>query len=113
LGVFVLVRTQLASQSRLEDKRLELEREKTVTMREGFTSINGKLDTHHTLDIQSHAEIAANIASMRGEVAGAMWREQPTPVGGGPYQDPRPTPRPASTYSYGPKARGKTEPPER
>jgi hypothetical protein len=39
---------------------------RTKAIAEGFAAITGKVDAHHTADLQAHAELGESVANIRG-----------------------------------------------
>jgi hypothetical protein len=56
----------------------DTERERTIALAEGFANLVGKVDAHHTADIQSHADLGAHLAAIET----ALWQRRGTPVHG-------------------------------
>ena len=55
---------------------------RTKEIAEGFARVTGRVEAHHTADIQSHGELARGIAEIRGRLDEARWhREEFTPIG--------------------------------
>lgn len=79
----------------LIDRWSVAEAARTKAITEGFTGLGGKVDLHHTADIESHRELGEGIAEIRGKLDEARWyRDEFTPVGP-PPAPPRRTATPA------------------
>lgn len=65
----------------------EAEKERTKALADGFTGLIGKLDAHHTSDLQSHQAMATGIAEIKTTLS--EWGNTPArgiprvPSGGG------------------------------
>lgn len=95
IGVFyLLVRAQNDRQSKTDDRKLTIEEKRVEGMFEqaramatGFTALVQAMASNHTADIESHSDLGAAIAELRGKVDEAIaWRESITPIG----EPPRP-----------------------
>lgn len=72
---------------KLVDRQGESERERTAAIAEGFKSITQSVNTHHAIDIESHAKLAeahsdllAAVQRFEGKLDAALdWQER-TPV---------------------------------
>lgn len=57
---------------RIESKRIErnavTEDKKTEAMSQGFATLAGRVEAHHTADLQSHAEMGEAIARIEGKL---------------------------------------------
>lgn len=83
----------------VELERIKVEDKKADAMAAALTSLSGKIDAHHTNDLQSHTDMAEGIANLHGKLDQALIDR--TPVRGVPQVDP-------PTGYYGP--RPKTSP---
>ncbi len=92
LGIlFFIARAWIASNERTQMKALEVQDKKADAFAASLNVLGGKIDAHHTADIQSHQALATGIAELRGQVSEAInWQER-TPV-------EQPVPRAAGTY---------------
>jgi hypothetical protein len=71
LGIWYLLEHARIKQAAVSEKqRNEVESKKADAMTVGFSSLATRIDTHHTADIQSHAELAAGLARIEGIAAG-------------------------------------------
>lgn len=86
----------------LEERRLSIEDKKADAMATALTSLSGKVDAHHTLDIESHRELGEGIAEIKGQLEGARWyREEVTNPGTAPPVPTRTPPRGVRAPSRG------------
>lgn len=103
-----LMASKMRSDARAEEKRLDIyaraEEKRTEAIVDGFASLTGKVDSHHTLDIQSHQAIATSIATLSGQVTEAISWQERTPIGGPPTPEPAKR-APHGFYSIGKKER--------
>lgn len=77
----------------LEERRLGVEEKKAEALASALTSLSGKVDSHHTLDLQSHQDLGEGIARIETELAASRWyREEKTNPGTEPPLPPRRTP---------------------
>lgn len=91
LVIFAIAKMWIASSERRDMERIKVEDKRADGMVAALTSLNGKVDAHHTLDIQSHAAIGTGIAELRGKVDEAISATRRTPAEGIPYSRlPRP-----------------------
>jgi hypothetical protein len=91
-------RLWVASNERVQLEKVKVEDKKAEAMAGALTSLSGKIDLHHTTDIQSHQEMAEGIAELHGKLDQAITDR--TPVRGVPTVEP--------TGGYYPPARPKT-----
>lgn len=89
LCIFILGKLWIASNERVQmervkvdDKRADAEGKKADAFTTAITTLSGKVDNHHTLDIQSHGEIKSGISEIRGKLDEAIRIERATPVEG-------------------------------
>ena len=75
-------RLWVASNERVQLEKVKVEDKKADAMAGALTSLSGKIDTHHTIDIQSHTDLATGIAELHGKVDQALASN--TPVHGVP-----------------------------
>jgi len=104
--IYALIRLQMQSNERIESGKREVEKEKVKVedkkadaMAAALTSLSGKIDAHHTNDLQSHEKMSSELANLHGKIdtiAGL------TPVRGVPQVEP-----PSGYYQQG---RPKTSP---
>jgi len=90
-GAILFVVRQLASKAMDQAAAAEAARTRTLSeseaartkaITEGFAAITGRVEAHHTADIQSHGELAKGIAEIKGQLDEARWhREEFTPIG--------------------------------
>lgn len=65
---FLLERDKNKRNERIEGEKVAVEREKAVAMTAGFTSLSGKIDAHQIADINSHKELATEVASLHSRI---------------------------------------------
>jgi hypothetical protein len=93
LGAIVfLIRLWMQSNERIEAgkravdlEKVKVEDKKAEAMASALTSLSGKIDSHHTNDLQSHEKMSSELANLHGKIdtiAGL------TPVRGVPLVDP-------------------------
>lgn len=97
LGIlFFIAKAWISSNERAQMKRLEVEDKKADAFAASLNVLGGKIDAHHTADIQSHQAIATSVAELRGQVTEAISWQERTPV-------EQPAPR---AGTYGPQRPG-------
>lgn len=86
---------KIASNERIEEgkravelERIKVEDKKADAMAAALGSLSGKIDTHHTSDLQSHSEMASEIGNIHGKLDQALIDR--TPVRGVPHYADRP-----------------------
>lgn len=79
--VFKLGIRSIDAWERTQGERTKVEDKKADAMSTALTSLSGKVDAHHTLDIQSHAELSNGIAGLDSKLDTALGL---TPVRGVP-----------------------------
>ena len=89
VAIIVVIREWMKSSERVEagKRTVELERckiedKKADAMAAALTSLSGKIDMHHTVDLQSHQSIATEVAELHGKLDQALASN--TPVHGVP-----------------------------
>lgn len=79
-----------AEKRKVDIERVKVEDKKADAMASALTSLSGKIDAHHTVDIQSHTSLATEIAELHGKVDQALASNTPVrgvPIGGyGPHR---------------------------
>lgn len=107
LGTLLFIaKLWVQSNEKVQMERIRVEDKKADATVLALTSLSAKIDTHHTLDIKSHAELGEGIAEMHGKLDEVIAsRERSTPIEGLPIQRSTPT-------SYGPM-RPSTKPGDR
>lgn len=66
----------------IEERKLAIEDKKADAIVTAVTGLSTKIDTHHTLDLESHRELGEGIAEIKGQLEGARWtREELTNPG--------------------------------
>jgi uncharacterized protein YlxW (UPF0749 family) len=90
--IYALIRLWMASNERVEQgkravelEKVKVEDKKADAMASALTSLSGKIDSHHTNDLQSHEKMSSELANLHGKIdtiAGL------TPVRGVPQVDP-------------------------
>lgn len=90
----VIIRQWMSMVERIETgkRSVELERSKVEdkkadAMAAALGSLSGKIDTHHTSDLQSHSEMASEISNLHGKLDQALI-DRSTPVRGVQQVDP-------------------------
>lgn len=85
--LFLVVKAWLASQEKIATGKLENERERIkVEDKKADAIVNAlgmlttQVNSHHTLDIQSHAALSNGIAEIRGKLDEAIGWQERTPV---------------------------------
>ena len=92
LGVLVLIANNwIKSNERIRMREIDVEDRKADTFATSITSLAGKVDAHHTADIQSHNQLGQDIAEIRGKLDEAIGWQERTPV-------EHNTPRPGTVY---------------
>lgn len=107
VGLYLIARYGIAAWERTTLERIKVEDKRADAHVAALTSLNGKVDAHHqtvlqnhTADLQSHSEIATEMASLHTKLDTFA---ELTPVRGVPRVDPSGT--------YGPQfPRSKTSP---
>jgi hypothetical protein len=97
LAIIGIAKLWLASHEKLELERIKVEDKKADAMTAALTSLSGKLDSHHTIDLQSHRDLGEGIARIEGALG---FRHEPTPVGGGTFPE---TGERRTPSAYGPQ----------
>lgn len=100
----VIIKQWFASNERIEQgkravdlEKVKVEDKKADAMASALTSLSGKIDTHHTNDLQSHTEMSGDIRELHGKLDQALIDR--TPVRGVPQQV-----EPGGYYSGRPKS---------
>jgi hypothetical protein len=106
MAMVAIIKLWIASNERIEQgkrvvdvEKVKVEDKKADAMAAALTSLSGKIDTHHTNDLQSHSEMSGDIRELHGKLDQALIDR--TPVRGVQQVDP-------SAGYYGP--RPKTNP---
>jgi hypothetical protein len=73
----VVLRNWREAESERTAAYAKAEDQRTTALAAGFMSLSGKLDQHHTLDIESHRELGQDLAQIKGALG---VREDLTPV---------------------------------
>lgn len=98
IGVFfLLTKARDERQAKSDERKLELDEKRidglfrqAEAMATGFTALVTAMANNHAADIESHSELAAAIAELKGKVDEAIaWRESTTPIGPIPIPTPR------------------------
>ena len=97
--VFVLLGKQwISSNERIQTDRIRVEDKKADGVVSALTSLSGEIRSHHTVEMQNHAELKAAVSRLDGSVSEALAWQERTPV-----ETPRPSqPRAASAGGYYP-----------
>lgn len=98
VAIVYIVKAWLASNERVELERVKVEDKKADAMASALTSLSGKIDTHHTVDLQSHQEMSNGIFELHGKIDQAL-SDRATPVEGVPRMQTGPygmRPKPGS-----------------
>lgn len=82
----------IASNERIQSDRIRVEDKKADATVAALTSLSGKLDAHHTVEMQNHAVMSSTVGRIEGQLAEALAWQERTPV-----EVPRPTPPRAQT----------------
>jgi hypothetical protein len=61
-----------AGKRAVELEKVKVEDKKADAMASALTSLSGKIDAHHTNDLQSHQEMASEIANIHGKLDQAI-----------------------------------------
>lgn len=69
---------------KIDDRRLNVEERKAEAHVAALNSLSSKIDEHRTQDLQSHQEMATEVANLHGKFDGVMDRMDRTPVEGVP-----------------------------
>ena len=85
---WLIAKTWIASSERVAMEKVKVEDKKADAVVSAMTSLSGKIDSHHTADIQSHTALAVGIGELRGKLDEVLDRGH-TPVGGVPTVDER------------------------
>ncbi len=81
LGFLYVVGTKwIASSERIAMRRIDVEDKKADAMVAALGTLTTQVNSHHTLDIQSHAALGAGIAEIRGKLDEAIGWQERTPV---------------------------------
>lgn len=83
----------------------ETEAERTQAIAAGFSTLTGKVDAHHTQDLQSHQQLATGIARFDAKLDAVLDGQERSGVGP-PPQPPRRAQTPAQGVPvgyYGPR----------
>lgn len=88
----------ISSAERTKVEEIKVEDKKAEAMTSALTSLSGKIDSHHTTDIQSHQSLAVGIGEIKGKLDEAINWQDRTPIEG--------VPRPTGLYGV----RAKTSP---
>jgi hypothetical protein len=111
--IYALIRLWLSSNERIEAGKRAVELEKTKVedkkadaMASALTSLSGKIDAHHTNDLQSHADMASGIAELHGKIDQALIDRTPVEMPVRRVTPPRGLP---AETGYYPPARPKTQ----
>lgn len=75
----------IASRERIETDRIKVEDKKADATVAALISLGGKLDAHHTVEMQNHAAQSSALARIDGQLGEALAWQERTPV-----ESPRP-----------------------
>lgn len=112
IGVFfLLTKARDERQAKLDERKLEIEEKRidaafaqAQAMATGFTALVTAMANNHAADIESHSELAAAIAELKGKVDEAIaWRTETTPIGPIPKPPGRAQTQPGSQGFYPPR----------
>ncbi len=78
--LFLVVRAWLASQDKIEMERIKVEDKEADGIVNALGALTTQINSHHTLDIQSHAALSNGIAEIRGKLDEAIGWQERTPV---------------------------------
>ena len=67
-AIFAIAKLWIASSERVQMERVKVEDKRADATVAALTSLGGKLDAHHTADLQGHQELAAGIARVQGSL---------------------------------------------
>jgi hypothetical protein len=112
LAIVTLIRLWMASNERIEQgkravevEKVKVEDKKADAMASALSSLSGKIDAHHTNDLQSHADMASGIANLHGKIDQALVDRTPVEM---PRRVTPPRGLPAESGYY-PPGRPKTQ----
>lgn len=72
VALIYVMKMWLASTERIELEKVKVEDKKADAMAAALTSLSGKIDTHHTSDLQSHTEMSGDIRELHGKIDQAL-----------------------------------------
>lgn len=98
VGIYMIARFGIAAWERISMERVKVEDKRADATVAALTSLSGKIDNHHTDDLQSHQDMAEGIANLHGKIDGVLGN---TPVHG--------VPRVEQGQGYYPPGRPKTQ----
>ena len=88
----------IASNERIQVDRIKVEDKKADATVAALISLSGEIRSHHTVEMQNHADLSGKIGRLEGSVAEAIAWQERTPV-----ESPRPAgQRAASAGGYYP-----------
>lgn len=68
IAIYAIAKLWIASNERVQMERVKVDDKRADATVAALTSLSGKLDAHHTVDLQGHQELATGIARVEGKL---------------------------------------------